>query len=85
MTSAKHDLKKGGIEYVAYLSQTELEECIIDNIKIVKEYPDVFSDELPGLPPDQQIEFAIDIIPEAFPIAWAPYQLAPSDMEELRK
>lgn len=69
MARAKHDLKKGGIEYVAYLSLTEMEECRIDNIKIVKEYPDVFSDELPGLPLNQQIEFAIDIIPEAFPIA----------------
>ena len=46
----------------------------IDNIEIVKEYLDVFADELCGLPPDRQIEFGIDIMLEAR----VPYRLVPS-------
>ncbi|GKC04888.1 putative reverse transcriptase domain-containing protein [Tanacetum coccineum] len=39
--------------------------------------------DLPGLPPSQQVEFQIDLIPGAAPVAWAPYRLAPSEMKEL--
>lgn len=45
--------------YFAYFSQTNPKERKIDNIEIVKEYPDVFPDELIGLPLDRKIEFAI--------------------------
>ncbi|GJS01518.1 putative reverse transcriptase domain-containing protein [Tanacetum coccineum] len=45
----------------------------------------VFPDELPGLPPPRQVEFRIDLIPGAAPVARAPYRLAPSEMKELSK
>ena len=45
----------------------------------------MFPEELPGLPPSRQIEFRIDLIPEAAPVAKAPYRLAPSEMEELAR
>nr|GFC13752.1 putative reverse transcriptase domain-containing protein [Tanacetum cinerariifolium] len=48
-----------------------------------REFPDVFLEELPGLPPDRQVEFQIDLIPRAAPVARAPYRLAPSEMQEL--
>lgn len=57
----------------------------IDNIETVKDYPDVFPDELLGLPRDWQIEFDIYIIPEAYPVVHVPCRLAPSKMQELRK
>nr|GEY25616.1 hypothetical protein [Tanacetum cinerariifolium] len=44
---------------------------------------EVFPDELPGLPPPRQVEFRIDLIPGAAPVARAPYRLAPSEMKEL--
>ncbi|GKC36900.1 hypothetical protein Tco_1049284 [Tanacetum coccineum] len=47
--------------------------------------PGVFLDELPGLPPPRQVEFRIDLIPGAAPVARAPYRLAPSEMKELSK
>nr|GEV77428.1 putative reverse transcriptase domain-containing protein [Tanacetum cinerariifolium] len=55
----------------------------LENILVVKEFPDVFLEELPGLPPVHQVEFQIDLIPEAAPVARAPYRLAPSEMQEL--
>ncbi|GKD67810.1 putative reverse transcriptase domain-containing protein [Tanacetum coccineum] len=49
----------------------------------VKEFPNVFPENLPGLPPVRQVEFQIDLIPEAAPVARALYRLAPSEMQEL--
>ncbi|GJU78419.1 putative reverse transcriptase domain-containing protein [Tanacetum coccineum] len=48
-----------------------------------KIYPEVFPEDLPGLPPVRQVEFQIDLIPGATPVARAPYRLAPSEMQEL--
>nr|GFB83191.1 putative reverse transcriptase domain-containing protein [Tanacetum cinerariifolium] len=47
------------------------------------EISDVFPEDLPGLPPVRQVEFQIDLIPRAAPVARAPYQLAPSEIQEL--
>nr|GFC36285.1 putative reverse transcriptase domain-containing protein [Tanacetum cinerariifolium] len=55
----------------------------IEDIPVVREFPDVFPKDLPGLPPIRQVEFQIDLIPGAAPIARAPYRLAPSKMQEL--
>ncbi|GJV47018.1 retrovirus-related pol polyprotein from transposon 17.6 [Tanacetum coccineum] len=49
----------------------------------VKKIPEVFPEDLPGLPPVCQVEFQIDLIPGATPVARAPYRLAPSEMQEL--
>ncbi|GJU13383.1 hypothetical protein Tco_1135779 [Tanacetum coccineum] len=48
-----------------------------------KNSPEVFPEDLPGLPPVRQVEFQIDLIPGATPVARAPYRLAPSEMQEL--
>ncbi|GJW85882.1 putative reverse transcriptase domain-containing protein [Tanacetum coccineum] len=49
----------------------------------VQDFPKVFPEDLPGLPPTRQVEFQIDLIPGAAPVARAPYRLAPSEMKEL--
>ncbi|GJW89579.1 putative reverse transcriptase domain-containing protein [Tanacetum coccineum] len=55
----------------------------LEDIPVVKEFPDVVPEDLPGLPPVLQVEFKIDLIPGAAPVARAPYRLAPSEMQEL--
>ena len=52
---------------------------------VVEEFPDVFPDELPGLPPDREIEFCIDLVPGAQPVSITPYRMAPAELVELRK
>ncbi|GJV50726.1 putative reverse transcriptase domain-containing protein [Tanacetum coccineum] len=54
-----------------------------DEILIVREFPKVFPEDLPGIPPTRQVEFRIDLVPGATPVARAPYRLAPSKMKEL--
>ncbi|GJT07980.1 putative reverse transcriptase domain-containing protein [Tanacetum coccineum] len=55
----------------------------IKDVPIVRDFPDVFPEDLPGLPLARPVEFQIDLIPGAAPVARAPYRLAPSEMKEL--
>ena len=52
-------------------------------IPIVSEYSEVFPEDLTGLPPDRQVEFKIDLVPGAAPIARAPFRLSPAEMKEM--
>ncbi|GKC29863.1 hypothetical protein Tco_1037157, partial [Tanacetum coccineum] len=54
-----------------------------EEIIVVRDFPEVFSDNLSGLPPIQEIEFRIELIPGAMPVAKSPYRLTPSELEEL--
>ncbi|GKA52580.1 putative reverse transcriptase domain-containing protein [Tanacetum coccineum] len=53
------------------------------DVPIVQDFPEVFPEKLSGLPPTRQVEFQIDLMPGAAPVARAPYRLAPSEMKEL--
>nr|GEU83039.1 putative reverse transcriptase domain-containing protein [Tanacetum cinerariifolium] len=55
----------------------------LEDIPVVKEFLNIFPEDLPGLPPSRQVEFQINLIPRKTPIARAPYRLAPSEMQEL--
>ncbi|XP_075524554.1 uncharacterized protein LOC142556956 [Primulina tabacum] len=56
----------------------------VSDIDIVRDYLDVFADDMPGLPPDREVEFVIDIVPSTAPISKAPYRMAPTKMKELK-
>nr|GEZ84835.1 hypothetical protein [Tanacetum cinerariifolium] len=55
----------------------------LKDVPIVRDFPKVFHEDLPGLPPARPVEFQIDLIPGAAPVARAPYRLAPFEMKEL--
>ncbi|GKG15659.1 hypothetical protein Tco_0357982 [Tanacetum coccineum] len=55
----------------------------LEDVPIIQDFPKVFPKDLPGLPLTRQVEFQIDLIPGAAPVARAPYRLAPSEMKEL--
>ncbi|GJX65259.1 putative nucleotidyltransferase, ribonuclease H [Tanacetum coccineum] len=65
------------------LMSTKANEPTLSDIPIVRDFEDVFPDDLSGLPPQRQVEFRIDLIPGATPVAKSPYRLAPSEMQEL--
>jgi hypothetical protein len=60
-------------------------ESPVEGIPVVCEYPDVFPDELPGMPPDRDIEFAIELQPRTAPISKRPYRMPPAELVELKK
>ena len=57
----------------------------MDSVPIVCEYPDVFPEELPGMPPDRDVEFIIDLVPGSGPRAKRPYKMSVDELKELKK
>ncbi|KAK1694169.1 hypothetical protein QYE76_010866 [Lolium multiflorum] len=66
------------------LKLNSMKEVKLEDIPIVNEFQDVFPKELPGMPPDREIEFTIDLIPGTAPIAKAPYKMGPKELKELK-
>ncbi|WVZ50140.1 hypothetical protein U9M48_001426 [Paspalum notatum var. saurae] len=77
------------VEFVPVRSPTSYLHSLVtksvEDVPVVREYPDVFPEELPGLPPVRAIEFAIDLIPGTAPIAKAPYRMSGKEYDELKK
>ncbi|GJW77552.1 putative reverse transcriptase domain-containing protein [Tanacetum coccineum] len=72
-----------GETLIIRVMEKKSDEKRLEDIPVVREFPEVFPEDLPGLPPVRQVEFQIDLIPGAAPVARAPYRLAPSEMQEL--
>ena len=58
---------------------------ILHDIAVVQEFPDVFSEDLPGLPPPREVDFAIELVPGSQPIFKPPYRMAPAELKELKE
>ncbi|KAJ9536718.1 hypothetical protein OSB04_un000103 [Centaurea solstitialis] len=71
------------VSFMAHVIDKKTEEKSTQDIPVVREFPEVFPEELPGLPPPRQVEFHIDLVPGAGPVAKSLYRLAPSEMQEL--
>ncbi|GJU24486.1 hypothetical protein Tco_1163107 [Tanacetum coccineum] len=72
-----------GFSYEIKIASGQLVEIDKEEIVVVKDFPEVFPDDLSGLPSVQKIEFQIKLIPRAMPVAKSPYRLAHSELEEL--
>ncbi len=70
---------KGELVFLCQVKDTSLEEQLAD-IPIVRDYPDVFPEELPGIPPERDVEFNIDLVPGTTPISKASYRMAPAEL-----
>ena len=79
MTSSKM-LQKGFQGYLAFVVDRRQEGTRLEDIPIVKEFPD----DISGLPPDREVEFTIDLIPGTEPISIPPYKMAPAELGELK-
>jgi hypothetical protein len=55
------------------------------NIHAVRDFPDVFPEKLPGMPPNREVEFAIDLLPETTPISKRPYMMSVEELKEIKK
>ncbi|GJW34114.1 putative reverse transcriptase domain-containing protein [Tanacetum coccineum] len=73
--------------FLAHVTTKEVEDKSekkrLEDVPIVQDFSEVFPEDLPGLPPTRQVEFQIDLVPGAAPVARAPYRLAPSELKEL--
>ncbi|KAL0559141.1 hypothetical protein IC582_003731 [Cucumis melo] len=77
-------LRKGCTAFLAHVVVVQREKLKPEDVPVVKEFLDVFLDDLSGLPPDREIEFTIELLPGTAPISQAPYRMAPSELKELK-
>ncbi|GJY02455.1 putative reverse transcriptase domain-containing protein [Tanacetum coccineum] len=80
-------VERGCLIFLAQVTKKETgdksEEKRLEDVPTVRDFPEVFPEDLPGLPPTRQVEFQIDLVPGAAPVARAPYRLAPTELQEL--
>ena len=78
-------LDKGCTGFLAHVVDTsQTKDQKLEDVRVVCNYPEVFPDELPGLAPDREIEFEIELIPGTKPISKSPYRRAPAELKELQ-
>ncbi|XP_070029088.1 uncharacterized protein [Nicotiana sylvestris] len=77
-------IKKGFIYHLVRVTDTNAEVPSLESVPVVNEFPDVFPDELPGIPPDREIDFGIDVMPGMQPISIPQYRMALAELKELK-
>ncbi|GJQ94297.1 putative reverse transcriptase domain-containing protein [Tanacetum coccineum] len=80
---ARKYIERGCHLFLAHVTEKEKSEKRLEDVPVIRDFPEVFPDDLPGLPPPRQVEFKIDLVSGAAPVVHAPYRLAPSEMKEL--
>ena len=83
--AARRLLKKCCQGYLAHVRDARIPSTDLGDIPIVRDYLDVFPDDLPGLAQDREIEFNIDLLPGTNPISIAPYRMEPTELKELKE
>ena len=78
-------IKKGCLYHLIRVHDLNAEPPTLQSVPVVNEFPDVFPDELPGLPPEREVDFAIDLLPDTQPISIPPYRMAPAELKELKE
>lgn len=82
---ARKLVSKGCIYHLVRVHDSSVEIPLFQSVPIVREFPEVFSDDLPGIPPEREIDFGIDLIPDTRPISIPPYRMAPAELKELKE
>ena len=83
--TARKMLRRGCQGYLDVVRDVQADIGSVDRVPVVCEFQDVFSEELPGLPPEREIEFCIDVVPGTNPISMPPYRMAPAELSELKE
>ncbi|GKB10127.1 putative reverse transcriptase domain-containing protein [Tanacetum coccineum] len=80
---ARKYIERGSQLFLAQVTEQEPSKKQLQDVPVIRNFPEVFPDDFPGLPPPRQVEFRIELVPGAAPVARAPYRLAPSELKEL--
>ncbi|GJY15733.1 putative reverse transcriptase domain-containing protein [Tanacetum coccineum] len=76
-------VERGCHLFLAHVTKNKSKEKRKEDVPVIRDFPEVFPEELPRLPPPRQVEFRIDLVSGAAPVARVPYRLATSEMREL--
>jgi len=85
-TKQLKQLERDGISMFSLMTYLSVEnQAVIDRLPVVNEFPEVFPDEIPDVPPEREVEFSIDLVPGTKPMSMAPYRMSASELAELKK
>ncbi|KAH0712078.1 hypothetical protein KY289_008037 [Solanum tuberosum] len=76
-------VSKGSVYHIVQVNDSSVEIPPIQSVPIVKEFPEIFLDDLPGVPPEGEIDFGIDVLPDTHPISILQYRMALAELKEL--
>ena len=81
---AQRFLRKGCEAFLALILDSKREQVNFENIPVIREFPDVFPEELPGVPLEREVDLSIEVVQGTTPISRAPYRMAPIELKELK-
>ena len=81
---ARRFIRKGYEAFLTLTLDSKRGQFDVEKIPIVKEFPDVFPEELPGIPLEREVYLSIEIVPGTAPVSMAPYRMAPVELKELK-
>ena len=77
-------MRKGCETFLALILDSKRGQVDLEKIPIVREFPNVFLEELPGIPLEREVDISIKIVQETTPMSRAPYRMAPTELKELK-
>ena len=81
---ARRFIRKGYEAFLALILDSKRGQVDVETIAVVREFSDVFSEELPSIPLERQMDLSIEIMPGTTPVSRAPYRMAPAELKELK-
>jgi len=85
-TKQLKQLEHDGISMCSLLAHLSVEnQAVIDRLSVVNEFPEVFPDDIPDVPPKREVKFSIDLVLGTKPVSMAPYRMSASELAELKK
>jgi len=76
---------KGCDAYLAFVRDVSVDTPTVESVPVVRDYPDVFPSDLPGMPPDRDIDFGMDLLSGTKPISIPPYRMTSANVNELKE
>ena len=81
---ARRFLRKGCEAFLALVLDSKREQVNLEKNHVVKEFPDVFPNELPGIPPEREVDLSIEVVHGTTPISRAPYRMVPTKLKNFK-
>ena len=81
---ARHFLRKCYEAFLVLILDSKKGQVNFENIPVIREFPDVFPEELPEVPHEREVDLSIEVVQGTTPISRAPYHMAPTELKELK-
>ena len=81
---ARRFIRKGYEAFLALILDSNRGQVDVETIPVVREFPDMFPEELPGIPFEREVDLSTELVPGTAPLSRAPYRMAPAELKELK-